>query len=370
MTPRRQGLSRGVREYARLLRRRTATSSEGHDARTRLHREAQPLTAHAPGIEPTRAESEESSDAAVGRLASSVAEHVFGSGDYARSFRLWEAAGFHVTPVHFYFPIPDTRSLPERLWASQSELIGIDLNVDAQLELVREAFPRFRAEYETFPREPTERPHEYYFDNPQFGGTDALALYCMVRHFEPKLIVEVGSGFSSLVAARAALQNGETQLVCIDPYHDGTVRHENLRQGFPGLTSLVTEKVEDLDVSFFDRLGPGDILFIDTSHVARIGGDVTYLLLEVVPRLEPGVLVHVHDIFLPFEYPREWVVDLQRFWNEQYLLHAFLAFNREFEVVLANHYLGRCHRDVLVETFPNSPWWGGGSFWIRRTPPR
>jgi hypothetical protein len=286
---------------------------------------------------------------------------------FADSFRLWEAHGVHVTPVHFYLPIPDTRTLPDELWESRSELVGLDLQVEKQLYLVRETFPAFCAEYDGFAHEPTDREHEYYFDNPQFGGTDALILYCMVRHFEPRLIIEVGSGFSSRVSAQAALENADTRLICVEPYHDGTERHEILRRGFPGLTSLVTRRVEELEPSFFAELQSGDILFIDTSHVVRIGGDVTFLLLEVLPRLNPGVIVHIHDIFLPFEYPRDWVLDMLRFYNEQYLVHAFLAFNSEFEIIMANHYLGATHRDDLVRTFPNSPWWGGTSFWIRRT---
>jgi predicted O-methyltransferase YrrM len=285
---------------------------------------------------------------------------------YEKYFQFWEQGGFHLTPVHFYQPIPDTRTLDQSLWQRRSELVGIDLNLDVQLDLVRRAFPKFRNEYDAFPHEPTEQPHLYYFNNPQFGGTDALALYCMVRHFRPRLILEVGSGFSSRVSAQAALANGDTQLVCIDPYDDGTTRHQELRRGFPGLTEFIAEKVEDLPVDFFGRLGAGDFLFIDSSHVSRIGGDVNYLFLEVLPRLKPGVIVHVHDIFLPFEYPEDWVVGMGRSFNEQYLLQALLTHNPRFELLLCNHYLGKKHRSDLQATFPNSPWWGGGSFWMRR----
>jgi hypothetical protein len=186
-------------------------------------------------------------------------------------------------------------------------------------------------------------------------------LYCMVRHFQPNLVLEVGSGFSSRVSAQAALRNGHTKLVCIEPYPD-----EVLRRGFPGLTSLIPKKVQDVELSYFEELGPGDILFIDSSHVARIGGDVNYLYLEVIPRLKPGVIVHVHDIFFPLEYRRDWVINELRFWTEQYLLQAFLAFNPEYEVLFCNTYLDHKHRGELQATFPNSPWWGGGSFWMRR----
>ena len=280
---------------------------------------------------------------------------------YRRYFRLWEEQGFHLTPVHYYQPLPDTRTLTDDLWEKKSELAGIDMNDNVQLQLLQEAFPRFRAEYEQFPMDPPERPYEFYFNNGFFSGTDALVLYCMVRHFQPNFILEVGSGFSSRVSAQAALRNGDTKLTCIEPYPDAV-----LTNGFPGLTSLIPKKVQEVELSYFEELGPGDILFIDSSHVVKIGGDVNYLFLEVVPRLKPGVIVHVHDIFFPMEYRRDWVVDDFRFWSEQYLLQAFLAFNSTYEVLVCNSYLGHNHRAEMQATFPNSPWWGGGSFWMRR----
>jgi hypothetical protein len=108
------------------------------------------------------------------------------------------------------------------------------------------------------------------------------------------------------------------------------------------------------------------VLFIDSSHVSKVGGDVNFLFLEVLPRLRPGVIVHLHDVFLPAEYPRDWVVEKGRFWTEQYLLQAFLTFNDAWEILLANNYLGLEHAEALRTTFPTSPWWGGGSFWMRR----
>lgn len=280
---------------------------------------------------------------------------------YPEYFRVWEDCGFHLTPVHYYSPIPDTRTLTDELWAEESALVGIDLNEDVQLHLLQEAFPRFRAEYDQFPMTPTAQPYEFYFENGMFGGTDALVLYCMVRHFRPNLVLEVGSGFSSRVSAQAALRNGHTKLICIEPHPD-----EVLREGFPGLTSLIPKKVQEVELSYFEELGPGDILFIDSSHVVKIGGDVNHLFLEVIPRLKPGVIVHVHDIFIPSEYRQDWVMNELRFWTEQYLLQAFLTFNSEYEVLLCNNYLGSKHHSELQTAFPNSPWWGGGSFWMRR----
>lgn len=276
-------------------------------------------------------------------------------------FRTWEEHGFHLTPVHFYQPIPDTRALPETLWKEPSGLVGVDMNEAGQLDLLQNVFPRFRSEYETLPTDPTGVPHDFHMKNGAFEGTDALVLYCMVRHLRPALVLEVGSGFSSRLTALAARRNGNTRLVCIEPYPDDV-----LSAGFPGLTSVVPKKVQDVELDFFQQLTAGDVLFIDSSHVVKTGGDVTYLFLEVLPRLAPGVVVHVHDIFLPQEFPRSWVMDLHLFWTEQYLLQAFLAFNSEFEVLFANAYMGLRQTREMREVFPTSPWWGGGSFWMRR----
>jgi Methyltransferase domain len=283
------------------------------------------------------------------------------SAKFPEIFRLWERHGFHVTPVNFYQPIPDTRSLPETLWNRLSELHGIDMNDAVQLDLLRNQFPRFRREYEQIPAEPTGEPGRFHCNNDLFGGTDALVAYCMIRHFQPRLIIEVGSGFSSLIAAEAIAKNKNSALICIEPFPQ-----DFLRQGFLGLRSLIEKKVEEIDLEFFSQLSCGDILFIDSSHTVKIRGDVNYLFLELLPRLKPGVIVHVHDIFFPFDYPRDWVMDELRFWSEQYLLQAFLSFNSEFEVLIANHYLAHYYLEDFKQTFPHSPSWSGGSFWMRR----
>ena len=278
-------------------------------------------------------------------------------------FPFWQEHGFHVTPVHFREPLPDTRTLPETLWEKDSQLPGIDFNEAGQLRLLNEVFPTFRSEYEQFPLDAPGRPHEFFFNNGNFDGTDALALYCMVRHYQPRLIIEINSGFSSRVAAQAALKNGATRLVCVDPQAD-----EILKAGFPGLAELVPKRLDELDPGSFDQLGANDILFVDSSHVSRIGSDVNILFLEVLPRLKAGVIVHFHDIFLPKEYSRERVLGEYRFWTEQYLLQAFLVFNSAYEVLFANQYLADRHLPAMQATFPHSPWWGGGSFWMRRKP--
>jgi hypothetical protein len=296
----------------------------------------------------------------LSRFISAVMPICLQSTEIRQLFQSWERHGFHVTPAHFYQPIPDTQSLPETLWTRPSELVGVDMKEAMQLALLRDHFPKFRDEYGQFATKPSEQ-NRFYLGNQLFDDVDALVAYCMVRHFQPRLIIEVGSGFSSLVLGDAVAKNTASSLICIEPFP-----REFLREGFPGLQSLMEQKVQDIDLDFFAQLESRDILFIDSSHTVKIGGDVNYLFLEVLPRLKPGVIVHVHDIFLPFEYRRDWVLDEFRFWAEQYLLQAFLTFNSEFEVLMANNYLNQYHEEELKAAFPNLSSWGGGSFWMRR----
>ena len=270
----------------------------------------------------------------------------------------------HVTPVHFYSPIPDTRTLPAALWDHARNPLGVDFNEAGQLRYLREVFPQYQSEYDLFPSAPTAIPHQFHFNNPAFDGTDALVLYCFVRHFRPQSIVEVGAGYSTRVSAQAALVNGNTQLICIEPYPA-----RELVDGFPGLTRLIQTPAQKVPLDTFESLQAGDILFIDSTHVTKCGSDVNFLFLEVLPLLQPGVVVHVHDIFLPDEFPQNWIKDYHYFWNEQYLLQAFLAFNAQFEVLFSNALMGKKYTADMQKTFPKSqPWWGGSSFWMRRRP--
>ena len=301
--------------------------------------------------------------AELSRFMAAVVPICLKSTEIRELFQNWEKHGFHVTPVHFYQPIPDTQSLPETLWERPSELVGIDMNDAMQLDLLRNHFPRFREQYQHFPTKPTGEQNRFYLGNHLFDGTDALVAYCMVRHFQPRLIIEVGSGFSSLVLGAAAAENDSASIISIEPFP-----REFLRKGFPGLRSLIEKRVQDIDLNFFSQLESGDILFIDSSHTVKIGGDVNYLFLELMPRLKPGVIVHVHDIFLPFDYRRDWVMEKFRFWTEQYMLQSFLTFNSEFEVLMANSYLKHYYEEELKAAFPDLPSYRGGSFWIRRKP--
>jgi hypothetical protein len=285
-----------------------------------------------------------------------------------RYFRLWESKGYHITPVDYSEPLPDTRTLKGSLWTERSELLGIEINERRQLELLSLFLARFRQEYDSFPRGQTSRPYQYYLNNGAFEAVDGEILYCMIRCFKPRKIFEIGSGYSTFLSAQAIQRNKEEdrsyqcELVAIDPYPNPVIR-----AGLPGLSHLIRTEVQNIPAAKFGELARNDILFIDSSHMLRIGSDVQYEYLEMLPRLNKGVIVHVHDIFLPAEYPREWVLERYQFWNEQYILQAFMTFNESFEVLWSGSYMHLKHPDQLEAAFAsykrdNPP----GSFWIRR----
>jgi Methyltransferase domain len=266
---------------------------------------------------------------------------------------------------HFYSPIADPvdiRAREEKIWMSVDEMPGINLNVSGQLKLLSQLKP-----YTASINYPVEQPEDsttYFYQNDQFPVLDAEFLYAALCHFKPRSMIEVGSGFSSLITADVNRRIFQSKLdfSCIEPFP-----RQFLIDGVEGITKLVRQKVEDVDLSFFDRLDAGDILFIDSSHVSKVGSDVNYLFFEVLPRLKKGVMVHVHDIFLPDEYPKVWVIDQGRNWNEQYLLRAFLQFNTDWKVMWASHFIGTRHMAAVQDTFPRYPkLGGGGSLWFKR----
>lgn len=283
-------------------------------------------------------------------------------------FPLAQKLGFHITPNHYYQPIPDTRTLKDDLWQKQSKLVGININEEDQISLLSLFSSKFKEEYKTFPRNKTSIPYRYYVNNCGFESVDGEILYCMIRHLKPKKIFEIGSGNSTYLSAQAVLKNKEDnghecELIAFEPYPNDV-----LKAGFPGLSKLIPTKIQDIPLSEFGKLKENDILFIDSSHVLKIGSDVQYEYLEILPRLNQGVIVHAHDIFLPAEYPREWVLKDYTFWTEQYLLQAFLVFNDSFKVLWAGSYMHLKHPDKLETTFSSykrdERW--PGSFWIKK----
>jgi hypothetical protein len=270
---------------------------------------------------------------------------------------------------HFYSPIVDTEDVERRamqVWPAQPEILGIDFDDASHRTVLEDWFPRFMPAWD-YPEhlEDGAAPDRFHTRNSQFSWLDCRALFVILQALRPRRMVEVGSGFSSLLTAdvNRRFLGGALDFTCIEPYPRAF-----LRQGIEGITRLVEAKVQDVPLDTFAALAAGDVLFIDSSHVAKTGSDVNYLYFEVLPRLASGVYVHVHDIFLPHDYPRDWVLDENRSWNEQYLLRALLMHSSAFAPFFGCSHAFHRFPDLVARALahPRGHAFAGGSLWIRR----
>ena len=272
-----------------------------------------------------------------------------------RYFDLWQARGYHVMPVSFYNPIPDTSDIPPEHFDKVFDLVGIDLREAAQVALFQSFHARFLDEVSRL-------------TTPVPQGIDWFMLHGMVRTLRPAQVIEIGSGASTEVTAAALALNAEEagfagQFTAIEPFPSDT-----LRRGFAGLDKLLDVPVQKIPLTMFEALGPNDLLFIDSSHMVKIGSDAQYEFLEILPRLQPGVVVHVHDIFFPHDYGRDFILRQKAFWNEQYILQAFLAFNRTFRVDWCSSWMMHRHGEMLAGSGIAGARRSArpGSLWMRR----
>lgn len=273
-------------------------------------------------------------------------------------------------PGHFYSPLVDPdelRARADELWpAAPPAIAGIDFNDAHHREVLQQDFPRFVRDYDYVEHaQQATSPSQFYTRNDQFSWMDARLLFVLLRKWRPQRVIEVGSGFSSLLMAdvNRRFLDRRCEIECVEPYP-----RDFLRQGVDGIGHVVEQRVQELPPSYFDVLGPGDVLFIDSSHVAKTGSDVNYLYFEILPRLKPGVRIHVHDIFLPMEYLREWVIDQNRSWNEQYVLRALLMYSTAFRVLFGANYAFHAMQPLVAQALahPKGAAYAGGSFWMER----
>lgn len=266
---------------------------------------------------------------------------------------------------HYFSVIPDKDYIESKkntlFDRTIKELPGINLNDVVQ----NEWFQKMVSFYNDIPFQDTKKDGlRYYFQNNAYGYNDAIMLYTFIRGLEPKNIIEVGSGFSSAVILDTVEKflDKKTQVTFIEPFphalnqtiSPSDFKNNTFKQSF----------VQDVPISFFQSLKENDILFIDSTHVSKIGSDVNYLYFEILPLLNPGVYVHIHDIFFPFEYPEAWIKE-GRYWNEDYLVRAFLTFNDTYEIVFFNHYYHEKNKS-LYEKAPLCTKNSGGSLWLRK----
>jgi len=252
-------------------------------------------------------------------------------------------------PKHLKRPLSDERALP-----------GIDWNINGQLALLK-AFD-FQHEFTDIPDEFVSDT-VFHFKNGPFMSGDAEYWYNIIRLKKPKKIIEIGSGNSTKMARLAIGMNKKSDTsyqckhVCIEPYEMPWLEKIGVE--------VIREKIENINVIFFEQLEANDILFIDSSHMIRPQGDVLTEYLELIPSLKQGVIVHIHDIFSPRDYLKEWIVDGVCFWNEQYLLEVFLSFNSEWKIIGALNFLKHNYFELLKEKCPRlTPDREPGSFYI------
>ncbi len=263
---------------------------------------------------------------------------------------------------HYYEPLTDFRLL-QRSLDEPRHLPGIDLNVQEQLQIL-ETF-QYSEELRKFDAAKTN-DLTFAFGNRFFDGGDAEFWYNLIRLKKPRRIVEIGSGNSTLLAIEAVRRNQSEQSdyrcehICIEPYEMPWLERSGL--------TVIRDRVETVDRAVFKNLEAGDLLFIDSSHVIRPQGDVLCEFLEILPTLKKHVIVHVHDIFTPRDYPREWIVEKVRLWNEQYLLEALISGNPQWKIIGAVNFLKCDYFEQLKKACPFlTPSSVPGSFYLEKT---
>jgi hypothetical protein len=282
--------------------------------------------------------------------------------------------GFVVLRPHFYHPIPLEEDIVGDFFMKQSSLVGIHMNAAAMWELAEIILAPYNEEFRAFPTYREDKGgmiDGFFLINGSYMAVDGNVYYGLVRHLKPKRIIEVGCGMSTLLCSEALARNVNsgytTDYTCIEPYPQEFLS----KYAIAGDINLLTAKIQDIDIKLIETLSAGDILFVDTSHALRLGGDVQFIYCELLPRLKPGVYVHIHDISLPLPYPRVYY-ETGFYWNEQYLLHAYLCNNARAEVIWAGNWLRLQDESRFAHAFPefatmreNYPQSEPSAFWFK-----
>lgn len=271
-----------------------------------------------------------------------------------------------VPPGHFYSPIPSLEEIrrdESKIFGNvRPDILGLDLHETDQLKLLND----FIAYYKEMPFHSEKfKGIRYHFENPAYSYSDATLLYCMIRFIKPKRFIEVGSGYSSCATldTNELFFNNSIATTFIEPYPE--LLMSLIKDTDRGKINIIPSRLQDVDFSVFETLQSNDILFIDSTHVSKINSDVNYIFFEILPRLSSGVHIHFHDIFFPFEYPKEWIYE-GRAWNEAYLLRSFLQFNSTFRIVLMNTFMSKFYEAFFKQNMPLCLRNTGGSIWIRK----
>lgn len=287
-------------------------------------------------------------------------------GDLRKAKRRLRDIETQFIPGHFYSPYPDIKEIDIRkkdiFDRSKKPIAGIDIREKEQLRLLS----RLSKHYRKLPYKKNQSSNlRYTFENPAYSYTDAVVLFCMLNELTPKKIIEIGSGYSSalMIDVNELFFEDKMDLTFIEPYPELLLSLD--KNGYILKEKLVDRPLWKVDEALFDTLNAGDILFIDSTHVSKVGSDVNQIFFSILPALKKGVIIHIHDVFYPFEYPIEWVKET-RAWNEDYLLRAFLYNNKDYEILFFNHFMNTHHKDTLKKSMPLTIKNPGGSLWLKK----
>jgi hypothetical protein len=253
---------------------------------------------------------------------------------------LFERSGYYLVPHHFYAPVPSPSDIAAASFDEEKYPFGPTGFVPDRCQERLKSLALYWEEFAEFVQS-AESADTFRLANPFYSGMDAFILFATVRSLRPMKVIEIGSGYSTHITASAMQRNNAGSITCIEPYPTPKLKE------LSDVVNIIEARVQDVDPSIFQSLEAQDICFIDSSHVSRLDSDVNWLLFRVLPTLKPGVAVHLHDIFLPYEYPRLWVKDRRWFWNEQYLLYGYLLGDsgRSLEISMPVHAAARLFRD-------------------------
>jgi predicted O-methyltransferase YrrM len=271
-------------------------------------------------------------------------------------------------PGHFYSPVNNIDELSKRedkIWKVNKNLTGIELNEAIQESFIEELGKA--SKIIPFSSTPNQSDFRYYFNNGTYAHADGLVLFSFLLKLNPKKVIEIGSGFSSalMLDTNDQFLNKKIEFTFIEPNPEINLNKLLRKEDYKNAKILNTF-VQDVDINYFKALEENDVLLIDNSHVSKTGSDVNYLMTEILPLLNKGVIIHIHDIFFPFEYPKEWILEKRINWNEIYAVHNFLLFNSSFEIVFFSDFMQQKLKSnsnhELPLFFKDRP----GSLWIRK----
>ena len=273
-----------------------------------------------------------------------------------------QAQGVNIIPSNFYSNIPTVEEIEGSFeYLSNAEIYNTGIfDCDKIRQFVVHTLGMYSHEFCPPMEGDRENPSGYFWKAPAFSYADAMAYYCMIRHFKPNQVLEVGSGFSTLIADEALKRNGRGHLTLIEPYPKEFLRRLDT------VDYIIESRAQDIPVREFVRLVETTcVWFIDSTHTVKIGSDCLYLYLKIMPEIRSEVVVHSHDVFLPFGMPKHWALNRQVYWTEQYLLYAYMLDNPKVEVLFGSTYVNKVMPDAMRALMDGKFRGGGGSLWYR-----